>query len=108
MGEILFAGEEPHECSALECAVIPDRPLQHRIAGFEGVEHRTLRDLALDVQPHLAIHASQRPQMCWQYDPNHVRVCTSTDNTAGRSRTIGVQLSPASAEPYTWPPDVPK
>ena len=35
-------------------------------------------------------------------------VWTSTDKTGGRSRTIGVQLSPASADPYTCPPDVPK
>src|SRR6266852_7164541 len=35
-------------------------------------------------------------------------VCTSTDSTAGRSRTIGAQLSPASADAYTCPPVVPK
>ncbi len=35
-------------------------------------------------------------------------VCTSTLSTAGKSRTIGFQLSPASAEQYTWPPLVPK
>src|SRR5205807_5311878 len=29
---------------------------------------------------------------------HHPSVCTSTDSTAGRSRTIGFQLSPASAE----------
>ena len=38
----------------------------------------------------------------------HARVCTSTESTAGRSRTIGFQLSPASAEAYTCPPLVPK
>src|SRR5712671_6443397 len=38
----------------------------------------------------------------------HGSVCTSTDSTAGRSRTIGAQLSPASAEAYTCPPLVPK
>ena len=30
--------------------------------------------------------------------PGHGSVCTSTDSTAGRSRTIGAQLSPASAD----------
>jgi hypothetical protein len=35
-------------------------------------------------------------------------VCTSTLSTAGKSRTIGFQLSPASFEQYTWPPVVPK
>ena len=39
---------------------------------------------------------------------HHPSVCTSTESTAGRSRTIGFQLSPASAEAYTWPPVVPK
>src|ERR1700741_3319337 len=39
---------------------------------------------------------------------SHDNVWTSTDSTAGRSRTIGFQLSPASAEQYTWPPVVPK
>src|SRR6184192_832297 len=38
----------------------------------------------------------------------HFSVCTSTDNTAGRSRTIGAQLSPASVDAYTCPPVVPK
>ena len=33
-----------------------------------------------------------------QLDSNHERVCTSTDSTAGRSRTIGDQLSPASGD----------
>src|SRR5581483_11084087 len=35
-------------------------------------------------------------------------VCTSTESTAGRSRTIGAQLSPASGDAYTCPPVVPK
>src|SRR6185295_6937496 len=108
MGSILLAGEESHECSTLECAVISDRSPQHGIAGFEGVEHRTLGDLSLDVQRHLAINPRQRPQMCRKHDSYHGSVWTSTDKTGGRSRTIAVQLSPAFAEPYTCPPDVPK
>lgn len=39
---------------------------------------------------------------------DHFRVCTSTERTAGRSRTIGIHESPASGEQYTWPPVVPK
>src|ERR1700675_511841 len=38
----------------------------------------------------------------------HGSVCTSTESTPGRSRTIGAQLSPASADAYTCPPLVPK
>ena len=40
-------------------------------------------------------------QMGRQHDPDrpgHDSVCTSTDSTGGRSRTIGLQLSPESAE----------
>src|SRR5260370_41192442 len=38
----------------------------------------------------------------------HASVCTSTESTPGRPRTIGDQLSPASAEAYTGPPLAPK
>src|ERR1700674_3183242 len=38
----------------------------------------------------------------------HASVCTSTESTPGKSRTIGAQLSPASADAYTCPPLVPK
>src|SRR5262249_52254920 len=41
-------------------------------------------------------------------DRDQPKVCTSTEYTAGKSRTIGIQLSPASAEQYTCPPVVPK
>ena len=46
----------------------------------------------------LAVDARQRAQMGGQHDADHGSVWTSTDSTAGRSRTIGAQLSPASAE----------
>ena len=39
---------------------------------------------------------------------DHGKACTSTERTAGRSRTMGFQESPASEEAYTWPPVVPK
>ena len=41
-----------------------------------------------------------------QHDPDvgHGRTCTSTDSTAGKSRTIGFQVSPESAEPPGPPP----
>jgi hypothetical protein len=68
----------------------------------------TPQDFRRAIENFLAIDASQGPQMCREHDPYHGKVWTSTDNMAGRSRTIGVQLSPASAEPYTCPPDVPK
>jgi hypothetical protein len=83
-------------------------PAQHRIAGLERVEDRALRGLPLDVELHLAVDVRQCPQMCREYDADHGSVWTSTDSTAGRSRTMGAQLSPASAEAYTCPPVVPK
>jgi hypothetical protein len=50
VGQILLAGEEPYERSALLRDLIADRPAQHRIAGLEGVEDRALRDRPLDVE----------------------------------------------------------
>ena len=78
------------------------------IAGLERVEDRALRRPALDVNLHLVADVRQRPQMWRQYHSNHGNVCTSTESTAGRSRTIGAQVSPASADAYTCPPVVPK
>ena len=54
------------------------------------------------------IAAGELPQMGGKLHADHERVCTSTDSTAGRSRTIGAQLSPESGEAYTCPPVVPK
>ena len=105
---VLFAGEEAQERTALLRDMIADRATQHRILGFESVEHRALRDRTLDVELHLGTDARQRPQMSGEYDANHGSVWTSTESTAGRSRTMGVQESPALAEAYTWPPVVPK
>src|SRR5437016_89342 len=84
------------------------RPPQHRIGGLERVEDRALRGLTLDVELRLAVDARERPQMCREHDPDHDSVWTSTDTTDGRSRTMGAQLSPASADAYTCPPVVPK
>src|SRR5260370_817756 len=88
--------------------VVEDRAAQHRILGVEGVEHRALRDRTLDEELHPAAHVRKRPQMSGEYDANHGNVWTSTESTAGRSRKMGVQLSPALAEAYTCPPVVPK
>ncbi len=108
VGQIPLAGEEPHERSALLRDVVADRPAQHRIPGLERVEDRALRDLTLDVERYLAMDVCQRPQMSWEHNTDHGSVWTSTDNTAGRSRTIGAQLFPASADAYNCPPVVPK
>src|SRR5262249_22063607 len=108
VGQVLLAGEEPQERPSPLRRVVADRPAERRVAGFERVEDRALRRRALHAQPHLAADPRQVPQVEWQHDPDHGRVWTSTDRTAGRSRTIGDQRSPASREAYTWPPVVPK
>src|SRR3954452_1789809 len=108
MGEVPGAGEEPQERPALARGVVADRPAQHRVAGLERVEDRALRGRNRDGEPHLAVDVRQRPQVRREDDSDHGRVWTSTDSTAGRSRTTGAQLSPASADAYTCPPVVPK
>ena len=40
MGQILLAGEEPQERSALPGDMVADRPAQHRVASLERVEGR--------------------------------------------------------------------
>src|SRR6059036_509647 len=108
VGQILLAGEEAHERPAPLRDVVADRPAQHRIAGLERVEDRALRDPTLDVELHLAVDVRQLPQMCREHHADHGSVWTSTESTAGRSRTMGAQLSPVSADAYTCPPVVPK
>ena len=108
MGQVLRAGEESHERAALLRGVVANRPAQHRVAGLKRVEKRALRCLTLDVEANFAIDMRELPQVRRERNSDHDSVCTSTDSTAGRSRTMGAQLSPASAEPYTCPPVVPK
>src|ERR1035441_2343284 len=106
--KILLAGEEPHERPALLRDVIADGPPQHRVAGLEGIQNRTLRGRPLDVELHFARDLGQRAQMRRENDSDHGSVCTSTDSTAGRLRTMGAQGSPASGHGHTWQPVVPK
>src|SRR5229473_1171268 len=108
VGQILFASEETQEGPAPLRYVITDGAAQHRILGLKRIDHRALCGLAADFELHLAADARQPAQMWREYDPNHGSVWTSTESTAGRSRTMGAQLSPASAEAYTCPPVVPK
>ncbi len=68
---------------------------QHWIPGLERVEDRSLRSQAFDIKLHFAVNPRECAQMGWQQNTYHCSVCTSTDRTAGRSRTIGFQLSPA-------------
>ena len=107
-GKVALASKEAQERPAALSSVIANGPAQHRLMGFERIEDGALRRHTLDREPNLAVDVGMHPQMRWEDDADHGSVCTSTDNTAGRSRTMGVQLSPASLDAYTWPPVVPK
>src|SRR5947199_8178765 len=106
--QVPLAGEEAQEGPPPLGDVVADRAAQHGIAGLERVQSRAPRDPARHVELHLALHLRQRPQVRRQHHADHRSVWTSTDSTAGRSRTMGAQLSPASADAYTCPPVVPK
>ena len=71
---------------------------QHGIPSFELVKYGPLSYGGVNVKLYVAIDARQRAQMRRQNDANHGSVCTSTESTAGRSRTIGFQLSPALSD----------
>src|SRR5215207_7981142 len=96
--KVFLTGEESYVRPAAKRHVIADRPSKHGMPRFEGVEHRAERRRAADVDLHITVHARQRTEMCGQFDPDHDSVCTCTESTGGRSRTIAVQLSPLSAD----------
>src|SRR5215469_5563046 len=98
MGQVLLAGEEPDERPARAAVVVADGAAEHRIALLQRVQDGALGDLARHVQLHFAVDMRERAQVSGEDHPDHGSVWTSTDSTAGRSRTIGAQLSPASAE----------
>ena len=74
----------------------------------ERVEDGTDARGTIEIQLHLFGNASEGAEVMRKDYSNHVSkseirscylsVCTSTESTAGRSRTIGFQLSPASAD----------
>src|SRR5580700_11811481 len=108
MGQILCTREEAQERPSLLGNVVANGAPQHRILFLDRVQNRTLRDRSINIDFQFVIDARQRPQVCREDHPDHCSVCTSTESTAGRSRTIGAQFSPASGDAYTWPPVVPK
>src|SRR5574341_113218 len=73
---------------------------RHRVGqlGLRRVQDRAQRRRTLNLELNLSADARQRPQMMREHDSDHGSVWTSTDSTAGRSRTMGDQLSPESAE----------
>src|SRR6185369_1675466 len=108
MRYILTAGKKSQQRPALSSDVIANGPTQHWITSLECIEDRTSRHVAFNLELHISANARERSQLCRQYHEDHVSVWTSTESTGGRSRTIGVHVSPPSGEPYTCPPVVPK
>src|ERR1700678_4555462 len=108
MRQILFTSKETQKRPPFQCHMLPYRPLQHWILRLKRIKDCPLRHPPLHIQRHLTPHARHRAQVLRQLHPDHASVCASTDRTAGKSLTIGAQLSPPSDDPYTCPPVVPK
>src|SRR6267378_310626 len=96
---IFAASKESQERPALSRDVLENCPTQHRILCLQCVEDRSSCHFALNLNCHISPDARKRPQMRRHYNPNHGpdhdNAWTSTESTAGRSRTIGAQVSPA-------------
>ena len=94
--QLLFTGEDAQEGAARLRVVVADGAALPR-----AVFARRPASRCFDYQgyPFTSETASAgEGALPTQHPQPHPSVCTSTDSTAGRSRTIGVQLSPASAE----------
>jgi len=115
MGKVLLAGKEAQEGPSQVCDVVADGSPEHRVLGFELVKDRALGHGTLDLEYEFAADTRQTSKMEWEYDSDHgplpwnrnaprlsaaihASVWTSTESTAGRSRTIGAQLSPPSGD----------
>ena len=90
--------------------VIADRAAQHRIGRAPAPSSTAPSVTApVDVEPHLAADAGQRPQMRRQHDANHGRRLHLDRQDR---RQVAHDRRPVcrrrSAEPYTCPPVVPK
>ena len=99
MRQIFSTGKKSHERPPQLSDVIAHCPTQHGISSFELVEYGPLSHVRVNVEFYVPIDARQSAQMRRKNNANHGSVCTSTESTAGRSRTIGFQLSPESADP---------
>src|SRR5580693_1275605 len=105
MRQILGAGKEAQKRAALQSSVVTDRAAQHGITAFECIEDSPDGHGFSNLQFQRPLHLRERAQVKGDFDLDqrtaHDSVCTSTDSTAGRSRTMGFQWSPPSGEQYT-------
>lgn len=70
--EVLLAGEEPQEWSALLRLVVANGAAQDGILLFERIENRTLRDGAVDGERHLAVDLGVHAKMGGQHNADHI------------------------------------
>ena len=96
VGEVFFAGEEAQKGAALLRVVIADGAAQHGIAGLERVQHRALRDRALDVERHLAADVRQGSEMEGEDNADH---CTNPADAKATRRFSSADRTVASVGP---------
>src|SRR5208283_640183 len=108
VGHVPPAGEKPDERPAPPRRAVADGSAEHRVGRLDRVDEGALGGPAPDLEDHRAARARKGAKVRRENDLDHGSVCTSTDSTAGRSRTIGAQESPLSLDAYTCPPVVPK
>ena len=78
--------------------MIADGPAEHRIAGFQCIKDGPYANRTVHFELDLPADAGEGAEVKREDDADHESVCTSTDSTGGKSRTIGCQLSPESGE----------
>ena len=98
MRQIFVAGEKSDHWSPKSRHMITYCPPQHRIFGFNSVQHRTLSHRSVELKFDFVTDVGERPQVRGKDNAYHANVCASTDSTPGKSRTMGFQVSPASAD----------
>src|ERR1700685_2155413 len=103
MGKVFATGGEAQGRATGLRGVVVGRAAQPRVAALEGVNDRALGDGCRKVEFHFAADAREPTEVRRENDANHGSVWTSTESTVGRSRTMGDQLSPASADAEHWP-----
>lgn len=70
MGEVLFAGKEAEEGSALLGGVVADGSAEHGVGGFDGVEDGALGCGSFDLNAHLALDTGQSTKVRGEEDPD--------------------------------------
>jgi len=83
--------------------MVADCSLKHGVFLFEGVQDGALSYFAFYFESYFAPYLREGSQVGGEFDSyfcrlGHGRVWTSTDSTAGRSWTMGFQVSPALGE----------